>query len=189
MLLLKDIARRYTVFKGDSTTPHYFDVYERVLSGWCGKSPTVLEIGVEVGGSLSMWRDWFGSGAKVYGIDNREVVCGVNLRELGVFIGDQADEDFLKRTVESIGPPDIIIDDGSHVMEDQIGSFNFLWRKVSGGGTYVIEDLHTSYWSGYGGPPMTTDFLKELVDVVNTREASVESILFETSMAFIKKRP
>src|SRR5688572_18968779 len=48
---------------------HYFDIYHRHFQSFRGKSPVVLEIGVFQGGSLQMWRDYFGPGAKIVGID------------------------------------------------------------------------------------------------------------------------
>ena len=39
---------------------HYFEVYERYLSPIRRSNPVVLEIGVQLGGSVEMWRDYFG---------------------------------------------------------------------------------------------------------------------------------
>src|SRR5205814_10274664 len=48
---------------------HYFEIYHRHFERFRGKSPVVLEIGVFHGGSLQMWHDYFGKGAKIIGID------------------------------------------------------------------------------------------------------------------------
>ena len=48
------------------------------------------------------------------------------------------------------GPFDIVIDDGGHFMDDIISSFKTLLPHVRAGGTYIVEDLHTSYWAEYG---------------------------------------
>ena len=41
--------------------------------------------------------------------------------------------------------PDIIIDDGGHTSNQQIRSFNFLYKELKYGGIYLVEDTHTSY--------------------------------------------
>ena len=64
---------------------------------------------------------------------------------------------------------DVILDDGGHTMSQQITSFCTLFPHVKSGGMYIIEDLHTSYWSlfGGGGADSTIHFLKSLIDDVN----------------------
>lgn len=48
---------------------HYFDIYEKYFSKYRNKEVVILEIGVFQGGSLQMWKEYFGPGAKIYGID------------------------------------------------------------------------------------------------------------------------
>jgi len=48
---------------------HYFEIYDRHLSKFRGKQPTILEFGVSHGGSLQMWKDYFGESCKIYGVD------------------------------------------------------------------------------------------------------------------------
>ncbi|HEY6398131.1 MAG TPA: hypothetical protein VIX82_11820, partial [Solirubrobacteraceae bacterium] len=79
------------------------------------------------------------------------------------------DADFVRRVVESHGPFDIVIDDGSHIGREVIASFELLWDSVRPGGFYVIEDLSLAYHGDWeGGPPGTpgtaADLLKRLVD-------------------------
>jgi hypothetical protein len=61
------------------------------------------------------------------------------------------DESFLGKVLEETGPLDIIIDDGSHINRDVLTSFHYLFPGLRTGGFYVIEDLQTAYWPGYGG--------------------------------------
>jgi limonene-1,2-epoxide hydrolase len=48
---------------------HYFDIYEKHFSRFRNLKPVILEIGVMGGGSLEMWRDYFGEGAQIIGLD------------------------------------------------------------------------------------------------------------------------
>ena len=128
----------------------------------------MLEIGVGQGGSLDLWRSYFGPSAVLYGIDiDPECLERVSPPN-HVRIGSQADGDFLMRVVAEMGPPNIVLDDGSHLGAHQIESFRVLFPLLQEGGVYVIEDLHTSYWDAYQGGKGTArtgiGLLKALID-------------------------
>src|SRR5204862_8306721 len=48
---------------------HYFEPYVRHLQKFKGKDAVLLEIGIYSGGSLEMWRDFFGEKLELYGVD------------------------------------------------------------------------------------------------------------------------
>jgi len=125
---------------------HYLAVYDRAFAPYRDKSPTMLEIGVSLGGSLEMWRSYFGPAATIFGIDIDPECANRFEPPNQVRIGSQADADFLQRVVAEMGAPDIILDDGSHVSQHQVASFRALWPVLKAGGLYVIEDCHTAYW-------------------------------------------
>jgi Methyltransferase domain len=127
---------------------HYFEIYERFLSPIRLSKPIVLEIGVQLGGSVEMWRYYFGPAARIYGIDiNPEAKQQEDLATK-VFIGDQQDRDFLRSVVREIGAPDVVIDDGGHTANQQITAFETLYPALSEDGIYIVEDTHTSLWRG-----------------------------------------
>jgi cephalosporin hydroxylase len=181
---------------------HYFPVYERHFGPWRGRSRCSLEIGVGRGGSQPMWRRYFGPMAVVVGLDI-DPRCRAH-EENGVFvrIGDQADPSFLDRVVAEFGLPDIVLDDGSHRMDDLWASFEHLYPQLSKNGVYMIEDLHTAYWPDFGGgleePGSFINRAKRLIDQLNaehTRGAVEQnrftretfSISFYNSMAVFEK--
>jgi 23S rRNA U2552 (ribose-2'-O)-methylase RlmE/FtsJ len=127
---------------------HYFDVYERFLSPIRGANPVVLEIGVQLGGSVEMWRDYFGAAARIYGIDINPDARQQQDIATKVFIGDQQDRSFLRSVVREIGRPDVVIDDGGHTANQQITAFEELYPALSATGLYFVEDTHTSLWRG-----------------------------------------
>ena len=130
---------------------HYLPLYERYFSPWRNRPLRFLEIGVFKGGSLRMWRKYFGPEAVIFGIDI-DPACARFDGEAGqVRIGSQADPEFLARVVDEMGGVDVILDDGSHRMEHVAASLQALFPRLSNGGLYVIEDLHTAYWKSYGG--------------------------------------
>ena len=130
---------------------HYIPIYERYFSSFRDQTVRFLEIGVFRGGSLKMWREYFGPEAVIYGVDKDPKCVRYGGEHGEVRIGSQDDEKFLLSVVEEMGGVDIVLDDGSHQVKHLKKSFNVLFPLLSEGGVYMAEDLHTSYWRGYGG--------------------------------------
>ena len=154
---------------------HYLDIYHRHFSRFRGRSPVVLEIGIFDGGSLDMWRDYFGPGCRIYGVDVDERCRAFAGPDTSIIIGDQGDRDFLKRLRQEIGQVDILIDDGGHHMHQQIATFEELYSMVADDGIYLCEDMHTSYWAEFGGayrkPGTFVEYSKALIDQLNAWHA------------------
>jgi len=130
---------------------HYFDVYDRHFSRFRDQEINILEIGVSQGGSLQMWKDYFGPKARIYGIDIDERCKQFEEENITIYIGSQADPKFLNSVKSLIPRLDILIDDGGHSMKQQIVSFESLFDHIKENGVYLCEDCHTSYWDNYGG--------------------------------------
>ena len=130
---------------------HYIPLYERYFSPFRGRKIRFLEIGVSKGGSLQMWRKYFGDDAIIFGIDIDPECARFNGLSGQVRIGSQVDELFLESVVREMGGLDIVLDDGSHHMKHIPVSLKYLFPHLSNGGIYMIEDLHTAYWKKYGG--------------------------------------
>lgn len=130
---------------------HYIPIYDRYFSGFRNRPIRFLEIGVSKGGSLAMWRKYFGDAAIIYGIDIDKTCARFDGIAGRVRIGSQDDPAFLRSVVEEMGGVDVILDDGSHHMDHIRTSFRFLFPKLNDGGIYMVEDLHTAYWKKYGG--------------------------------------
>jgi len=147
----------------------FLDAYDTHFSRYRGTDVTMLEIGVSMGGSLEMWRDYFGQKATICGIDVNPDCANRVSSPNKVRIGSQDDPDFLHGVIGEIGQPDIILDDGSHIGRHQTASFHILFPLLKEGGLYVIEDLHTSYWSGsweggYRKAGTGIELVKQMID-------------------------
>lgn len=147
---------------------HYLPIYERHFAPYRGKRFRMLEIGVFGGGSLDMWREYFGRDAAIWGIDVNPACAVLDTPETPVRIGSQADPGFLRRVVEDMGGVDIVLDDGSHIGKHQWTSFETLFPLLSEGGIYMIEDAHTSYWwqwgGGFGRKKTAIGLAKQIID-------------------------
>ncbi len=105
----------------------------------------MVEFGVFQGGSLQMWRDYFGPRARIIGVDiNPE--CRIFAEDqIEIMIGDQEDRNFLRSIAAAVPRIDILLDDGGHTMKKQIATFEELFPHIDKNGVYLCEDLLTSY--------------------------------------------
>ena len=164
-MTLDELAIKYGTDKS-SKCHNYTAVYGQIFDGIRNEPLKILEIGIATGASLRMWLDYFPN-AKIHGIDTTlEHLQVVNNERLTLHIGNQTDRDFL----DTIGIDfDIVIDDGSHRVEDQIFTFKHLWPNTRL--VYVVEDVYTSYLARYGGgyrrSGTAIEFFKDLVDDVS----------------------
>lgn len=155
---LEKFANKYGADK--SSSGHYYTKhYDRLFNHIRNNKLSILEIGVQHGNSLRMWRDYF-KNSMIYGIDNDKECIKHESNNMKIFIGDQSDHNFLKNVINHIGNIDIIIDDGSHDIKDITNSFNFLFDKLSIGGYYVIEDISFS-------KHINSRLFRELIDAVD----------------------
>jgi cephalosporin hydroxylase len=127
---------------------HYFDVYHDAFAPWRGRPLTMLEIGVQNGGSLRMWQEYFGPAARIFGLDVDPSCAAHALPGGKVFIGDQADPAVMRQVLAEMGPPDIVLDDGGHTAAQQTVSFEILYPAMRVPGVYLVEDTHTAFWGG-----------------------------------------
>lgn len=130
---------------------HYIEVYEKYFSKYRNTDVVILEIGISHGGSLQMWKRYFGNKVKIYAVDINPECKTLEDENVKIFIGSQEDPEFLSSLIQEIPRPDIIIDDGGHTMTQQITSFEMLYPHLKNDGVYFCEDTCTSYWYEYGG--------------------------------------
>lgn len=185
---------------------NYFQIYEKHFNPYVGKNPNILEVGVAHGGSTEMYQQYF-ENATIHAVDYdpsfEHVVDGLGVK---VTLGDQASPEFWDHYLADKSEFDIIIDDGGHTMQQQIVTLIKTYPKLKVGGTYLIEDTHTSYWKDWGGgfqnPESFIELTKTFVDIlhapfINSRtppEALVEilkdlwSITYYNSIVVLEKR-
>lgn len=176
------LLHRTDKFGGHFYTPHY----QKHFRPFKFKRINLLEIGVggydlltKGGNSLRMWKSYFPF-AKIFSMDIYDKSF-LQERRIKIYKGSQVDAQLLDKMVADIGDLDIIIDDGSHINEHVIKTFEMLFPKLKNGGIYVIEDTQTSYWEEYGGTSEDFNkegtiyhFFKALIDGLNCEEFMID---------------
>lgn len=158
----------------------YLREYDRLFSEVREQPVRFLEIGIQNGGSLEIWADYFSRAERIVGCDINPECHQLTFDDarIAVVIGDVNDE-ATGQDIRSHSPEyDIIIDDGSHRSSDIIKTFIRYFSHLAKGGLYVIEDLHCSYWQEFEGglfaPYSSITFFKKLVDIVNYEHWGVD---------------
>ena len=158
---------------------HYFEIYERHFAQFRNLPITLLEFGVLHGGSLQMWKYYFGPQAKIYGADINPRCAELAEDQISILLADQENRGSLQNICKTLPPFDIIIDDGGHTMLQQTTTFQEMWGQLKIGGVYLIEDMLTSYWPSFGGgykhPVNFVEYTKGLIDQLNAWHAVPDS--------------
>ena len=149
----------------------YFSAYDEIFKKYIGKKIIFVEIGVYHGGSLEMWRNYFGSQARIIGIDINPEAKKLEERGFEIFIGSQSSKKFWNAFYEKVGPVDIVLDDGGHQNKQQIITAYESIKNINDGGVLVTEDTHTSYLQKFGNPSKYSyiNFAKNKIDKINYR--------------------
>ena len=123
--------------------------YERFYSDFLNRfkiSNQILEIGYGEGQSIKFWKSIFPkSFLNIIDLDKSEIGNGYQ-----VFKCDQSSLEDLKKIEKVLKSKsiDLIIDDGSHIPEHIILTFNLFFKSLLNENcTYIIEDIETSYWT------------------------------------------
>jgi len=153
----------------------YFQVYDEIFENFINKKFTFVEVGIHNGGSLFMWREFFGEDARIIGVDLNPEAKQFEKYGFEIFIGDQSDKRFWKSFFDEVGDIDVLIDDGGHTYEQQIITVTSTIDFVKNNGLIVVEDTHTSYFKKFGYPTKYTfvNWSKKIIDNINSRSQEV----------------
>lgn len=136
------------MFAGYETNKHdwhgYSETYERLMKGRRESAEAILEMGIDRGGSLRAFRDYFPN-AIVIGFDINPETMVYNEDRIRSYVGNQRDRNALLNAARTVPTQfDLIVDDASHLPIDQYHALKVLWKFLKPGGFYVIEDLDLS---------------------------------------------
>ena len=159
--------------KSSDKWENYIDVYTQFFEVFLKQNSPIslLEIGVQNGGSLEIWKKYFPAGSTFVGLDVNPECAKLDFESgINVFCCDASNKKQLNKKLKD-DQFDIIIDDGSHKSEDIIAAFKNCFLRMKPGGLFIIEDLHCSYDAAYQGgfraEGAAQEFLKNLTDALN----------------------
>lgn len=194
-MIEKNLRQLYELHQGKVSDKWsiYLSEYDRIFSLHREKAVRLLEIGIQNGGSLEIWSEFFPRASKIIGCDINLDCAKLSYADpnISVIVGD-ANTDDVERRVVAISPEfDLIIDDGSHTSGDIIRSFARYFPRLVDGGIFVAEDLHCSYWADFDGglfhPASSIAFFKRLADIVSHEHWGVPAKRKDVLASFMRK--
>jgi 23S rRNA U2552 (ribose-2'-O)-methylase RlmE/FtsJ len=152
---------------------------------------TIMEIGVDRGGSLEIWKKYLPNGSKIHGVDINPKCQSIQFSENIYFhLGNATDHRFMKNTFADT-EFDIIIDDGSHRCSDVIETFKIMFQKIKNSGIYIVEDLCTSYRKKFGGgfrkKGTSIEYFKNLIEALNSDHLRKKLNIFQKIVRHFNK--
>lgn len=122
----------------------YTAVYDMLFSSQRYKKLKIAEIGVLDNMSMRCWREYFPN-AELYGFDfNEEFINqgkSLNLENTTYDLIDIKSQESIEQTLNHYGKFDIIIEDSTHIFEDQIRFCQVAYKYLNEGGILIIEDI------------------------------------------------
>lgn len=213
-----NVMFQYGTFNNTDKVVHheYHKYYDSILQPFHNSYGGMVEIGIGEGPSLPMWMSIF-KNAHIYGIDKeiKEISNVSNKDKHTILQADQSNTNDLKKIKSMLMDKNIffINDDGSHIPEHQLLSFNILFPILVEGGIYIIEDIETSYWVkgacydykteyGYKHGKSIIEIFKDSIDIINREFVAdktqlsnqishynyIESVSFGRNCIIIKKK-
>ena len=199
---LQLILNKYNT-KKNSKYNNYGKYYEKYLNNYINKQISYLEIGVSRGDSLFAMHEYFNNAEVIVGIDINPYSITFQQNNIFVEIGKQNNELFLKKVNDKYGSFDVIIDDGSHELDDILASFNTLFPLLNDKGVYIIENTvnirdylyffhnlvrhKNKTTNDYGGDDSIVDPEKIIMKTDNILEYSLGDIIFTNAAIIIYK--
>ena len=150
----------------------YFQVYEKIFFPYKNKKIKFVEIGVANGGSLFMWKNYFGKKAKIIGIDLNPNAKKLEKHGFKIYIGNQSSKKFWDNFYKKEGKIDLILDDGGHKNLQQISTVHHSLPFIKNEGKIIIEDTSTSYLKKEFKNPSKYSFInysKKIIDIIHRR--------------------
>ena len=131
-----------------NTTHSYLELYQKLLFSKKETAKNVLEVGINTGGSIKLWSDFF-TNAHVYGLDiieERNVWDEIKKDGITLYTSTDAyNKDFFNNVLLN-KKFDFMLDDGPHTLESQI-KFILLYSQImTDDGILIIEDVQSWDW-------------------------------------------
>lgn len=175
MMSAPDLQKLFSALKQKSLkVDSYFPVYQSLFERYRDVPNLVfVEVGVMNGGSLIMWREFFGPAARIIGIDYSPTAERMRDKGFEIIIGDQGSPEFWQKFYREVGPVDVLLDDGGHTNKHQIITVESSLDHIKDGGMIVVEDTSTSYLKQWGNPSRYSfmNYAKLAADKIQARSS------------------
>ena len=163
-LSLKQIC---SIYSTDKNNYHCYvdEVYEDLFKYIRYSTKKFLEIGIDNGASAMMWREYFAN-AGIMAIDNKVCPQVLDRERIQSFVADAYTYSALEQLPNDF---DIIIDDGSHTLEDMSFVVVEYIKKINKSGLLILEDIQDFNWTNILKSLVPSSFKVEVRDLRKIR--------------------
>lgn len=151
-------------YKRSLISGHNYGVfYEKFLKNKKDKIKNIIEIGSWIGSSSAAFYFFF-KNATIYCLDVDFTINTIFAERIKKIICDQSNEAQINKFIknkELQSRIDVVIDDGAHIDECILTSFNTIFLHLAPGGHYFIEDVSKE------NTPITHSLLMKLASNIN----------------------
>lgn len=192
MKTLADLYRQHQGKVSDKWSL-YLQEYDDLFTEYRTRPVNFLEIGIQNGGSLEIWSQYFLNARRLVGCDINPMCDKLSYEDsrVKVVVGDINTDRCEQLILELATAFDLIVDDGSHRSSDIIRAFARYFPHLRDGGKFIVEDMHCSYWREFEGglfdPDSSMAFFKLLADIINRQHWGVGKTVNDL-LAKIEKR-
>jgi len=179
-LTFQGVYSAYHTGRGIWKWNNALDAYQRHLGPLAGRPLSLAEVGVQSGGSISMWKSVLGFSVHYFGIDINPATRQFVDTTTTIFIGDQSSDQSWDSFYSTVVPAlDVIVDDGGHSPVQMSVTFARAFEHITPGGYIMTEDIFNE---GH-----VTSFLFKTAEYIGAWNQQVESVHLYPGFLAMKK--
>ena len=185
-LFNKDLSFLFKYFDSYKLQEGYTDYYHENLKGLKGKKLDILEIGVARGDGIASFYFYFPY-SNLIGVDNNPFKTRYKSKRIRNMYVDISSRQILKNLTNHLNQKfDLIIEDCSHKLIDQILCFSENFKNLKKGGIYIVEDLNFPEIHKMYNPTNEAVDLKTILKKINLGEEIFTKFMKENEIEYIQ---
>ena len=185
-LYKKDLSYLFEYFNSLRQEHGYEEVYKKNLEEIRNRNIDILEIGSAKGDGLASFYFYFPNSSLI-GIDNNPFRIRYKSKRIRYIYSDVSSRKIMENLTNHLNKKfDLIIEDSSHLLIDQIISFVENFKNLKGKGIYVVEDLNFSEIHEKYNPTGESINLKTILKKIINKEKIDTHLINEKQLNYLK---
>ena len=186
-LFEKDFNFLFTHFNSLKKDHDYSDFYTKNLAFLKNKKIDILEIGSAKGDGLASFYYYF-QNSNLIGLDNNPFRLRYKSNRIRNIFVDVSSRQILNNLTKHLNQKfDLIIEDSSHKLIDQILCFAENFKNLRSGGIYVVEDLNFPDIHETYNPTKERNNLKYILSKIISGEEVISKFIEKEKIEYIKE--
>ena len=182
----KDLFYLFKYFNSLKYEHSYEDFLQENLKQFKNKNIDILEIGIAKGDGLASFYFYFPN-SKLIGVDNNPFRIRYKSKRIRHMYVDISSKEIMQNLNNHLNKKfDIIFEDCSHLLVDQIKCFSENFKNLKNGGMYIIEDLNFPEIHEMFNPTKESNNLKKILKQIQSNEKISTNYMDIDEIEYIK---